>query len=226
MIGIIGAMKIETDMLKNAMTDKEISVYSGIEFVKGKLGKCDAVVASCGVGKVFAAMCAQTMILKFSPDVVINTGVGGGVGEGLHIGDIVIAEKLVQHDMDVCGLGCAPGEHMELRQVYFPCDENTVNTVKTAAEKLGFTVKTGVIASGDQFISDDESKVRLKNLFNAQVCEMEGASIAQVCYVNEVPFAVIRAISDGADDDAKMSFEDFAKMAAKRSCDVLFEMTK
>lgn len=224
MLGIIGAMKIETDMLINSMKDKKVSVYSDIEFVEGKLGETDVVVADCGVGKVFAAMCAQTMILKFAPDVIINTGVGGAVGEGLHVGDIIVASKLVQHDMDVCALGLAKGEHMELGITYFPADEDTVEKIMAAAQALGYSVDSGIIASGDQFIGDRESKQRLSAHFNALVCEMEGAAIAQVCYVNHTPFAVVRAISDGADDDARMSFEDFAKLSAERSCKVLFKL--
>ena len=226
MVGIIGAMQLETRMLKDSITEKEVRTIGGIEFVSGKLENTDVVVAACGVGKVFAAMCAQIMILEYHPDAIINTGVGGGVGEGLHIGDIVIGEKLVQHDMDVCALGCEPGEHMELRRIYFPCAEALVKRIKASADGLGYPNTLGVIASGDQFVSDEDTKMRLRKQFHSLCCEMEGAAVSQVCFVNKVPFVVVRAISDGADGDAKMSFEDFCRMAAERSSRVLHHMLK
>lgn len=221
MIGIIGAMALETDAIIAEMKNKEETLISGIRFVKGEWQGSEVVVATCGVGKVFAALCAQTMILKYQPDKIINTGVAGGLSKGLHILDVAIAEGVVQHDMDTSPLGDPPGLLSGIDQVALPADKKMAAAMERAAEALSFHTERGIIASGDQFIAEDAQRDRIRSLFGAICCEMEGGSIGHVCYVNEVPFAVLRAISDGDEGDATMDYPTFAKKAAARSVEIL-----
>lgn len=215
MIGIIGAMHIEVETVKSLMENKVSETVSGMEFVSGTLYGREVVVAVCGIGKVAAAMCAQTMILKYSPECVINTGVGGSLDPELHICDVVIAESLVQHDMDTSPLGDPVGLISGINIVNIPCDGRVTAALLKAAEALdGVRTATGVIASGDQFIASAEAKKRIVDRFGARVCEMEGAAIAQVCYINSVPFAIVRAVSDRADGSSHMAYEEFLPNAA------------
>ena len=185
MTGIIGAMKIEVETIKTLMENKKSEVISGVEYVSGTLHGKEIVTAVCGIGKVAAAMCAQTMILKYAPERIINTGVGGSLSENLAIGDVAVAESLVQHDMDTSPLGDPVGLISGINVINIPCDEKVVGTLINCVESLGgIKALRGVIASGDQFIADAAKKEYIKSNFNAVVCEMEGASIAQVCYTN------------------------------------------
>lgn len=213
-IGIIGAMQAEVDALKTHLTGTQAEIISGITFLRGQYGTREVVVAVCGIGKVFAAICAQTMILTYHPDCILNIGVGGGIATGLQIGDVVIAERLVQHDMDTTAFGDPPGLISGLNIVQFPCTPALVDALTQAAEVRGIAHRRGIIASGDCFVSSNEKKRWIAETFGAAVCEMEGASIAQVCYVNQVDFCVLRAISDNGDDGAK---QDYAASLAKAS---------
>ncbi len=221
MIGIIGAMDVEVQKLKTLLTDTKQEKISGVEFFEGKIGDKDVVVAKCGIGKVFAAICAQTMIMKYKPELIINIGVAGGLSDNLKIGDIVIADSVVQHDMDITALGDEPGFLSGIGLVKIPADKKTADTLKAACDKLSVRYEVGTIASGDQFVSSQNVKERIKGLFAAKACEMEGASIGQVCYVNGVPFGTLRAISDGANDDAMLDFPAFTKLAAENSARVI-----
>ncbi|MBQ8140669.1 MAG: 5'-methylthioadenosine/adenosylhomocysteine nucleosidase [Clostridia bacterium] len=221
MVGIIGAMKIEVDTLKKAMTEKNTETVSGIEFVSGKLYGRDAVVAQSGIGKVFAAVCAQTMILRYGVDTVINTGVAGTLTAKLSINDIAVSSACVQHDMDTSALGDEVGLISGINIVNIPADEKLCGCVCGAATRLGLKAEAGVIASGDCFVSSAEKKKYISDTFGAIACEMEGAAIAQVCFVNEVPYVVIRAISDSADGDADMDYGEFSKIAAAHSAQVV-----
>ena len=225
-IGIIAAMDSEITAIKNEMTDKTVETVSGIEFVMGTLCGKTAVVARCGIGKVFAAICAQTMILKYSPCLVINTGVGGSLSEELSIGDIAVATDVVQHDMDTSPLGDPVGLVSGINIVHFPADPHAADLISAAADSLGIHSIRGTIASGDQFIASREKKNYIKDSFSAIACEMEGAAIGHVCYVNSTPFAVIRAISDSADDSSHMDYSEFLKLAADRSFRVVTKFVK
>ena len=226
MIGIIAAIVPEIEAVKAAMTDKEVRTVSGIDFVSGKLYDKDAVVAKCGVGKVFAAICAQTMILTYSPDFIINIGVGGTLTDKLSIGDIAISESVVQHDMDTSPLGDPVGLISGINIVHFPADEWLVKGLLSAADAVGVNCIAGTIASGDQFIASKEKKAFIRDTFGAISCEMEGAAIGHTCYVNNVPFAVLRAISDSADDSSHMDYGEFVLLAAERSFNVISEFIK
>ena len=222
MTGIIGAMHVEVETIKSLMENKTAEKLGGVEFVKGTLHGKDIVIAVCGIGKVAAAMCTQIMILKYSPDRIINTGVGGSLSTKLAIGDIAVAESLVQHDMDTSPLGDPIGLISGLNMVNIPADKAVADLllegIKTLENVKGLS---GVIASGDQFIASDEKKKFITENFNAIVCEMEGASIAQVCYSNGVPFGVVRAVSDCADGSSHMDYGEFLPVAAANAAKLI-----
>lgn len=220
-IGIIGAMQIEVDALQAAMENPVSETVSGIPFVSGKIGNHEVVAAVCGIGKVFAAMCAQTMILRYQPEGIINIGVAGTVTKGLKVLDIAIADNVCQHDMDTSPLGDPIGLISGINQIFFPADAAMAQAIAMAADKLGVHHITGTIASGDQFIHTQEKKDWIHNTFNAIAAEMEGGSIGHVCMVNEVPFAVLRTISDG--DGGTMDYNTFAQKAALQSINVIME---
>lgn len=217
MIGIIGAMSVEIDALRAKLTQPQEITQSGIRFTKGKLHGQEVVLAVCGIGKVFAAVCAQTMILLFSPKLILNTGVAGGLDSDLSIGDVVVATHLVQHDMDTTPLGDPPGLISGINRVEFPTHEPTRLAMKACVEAQGVRCKLGAVASGDQFVAGGEKKDFIRSTFGASACEMEGAAIAHTCFVNGVDCAVIRAISDGANDDSHMDYPTFVAMAAENS---------
>ncbi len=221
MIGIIAAMSIEAEGIEKAMTDTDKKEIGGISFVSGNLCGCRAVVSVCGEGKVNAAMCTQIMIDKYDIQAVINTGVAGGLAEGLEIGDIVVADSVVQHDMDMSPLGHPVGYICGVEGIYINCDDKLKDLLYKCVCDNKINCQRGVVASGDQFISSDEKKMWLKKTFNAAACEMEGGAIGQVCIRNNVPFAVLRAISDGGDNSANLSFPEFAALAAKNSIKVI-----
>lgn len=218
MIGIIGAMRVETEALVAAMEGGVSETVSGVTYTRGRLWGQEAVVATCGVGKVFAALCAQTMILRYAPSLLINTGVAGTLTDRLHIGDMVISDRLLQHDMDTSPLGDPPGMISGLNQIYFPADPAAAAALYRAAEESGAHVVRGTIASGDRFIADTASKEKIAADFGAVACEMEGAAIAQVATVNGTPFVVLRAISDGADEaGGAVDYPTFVRAAAAAS---------
>ncbi len=225
MIGIIGAMAVEVENLIEVMTKDQVEIISGITFHIGKIRGVDCAVAQCGVGKVAAAVCAQTMILKYQPSALINVGVAGGIGENIHIGDIVISRGLVQHDVDTSALGDEKGMISGLNLVAIPASRKLVNLVATTAAGIyGDGVHVGIIATGDQFICDAQKLKRLAVEFDASACEMEGGSIAQVCWMNKVDFVVIRAISDNADEDAGVDFGTFAVASAHKIAELITKL--
>ena len=210
MIGLIGAMTVEVELIKDNMTEKREETISGITFVQGKLEGVDCVAAVSGIGKVNAAMCAQTMILRYHPRLIINTGVAGGMGKGIKISDIV---------------GDPKGFISGIDRIQIPCDEKLNDKVRVAAEAVeGLACHQGIIATGDQFVGSKDKLNRLMEEFGAVACEMEGGSIGQVCYINKVPFTVARAISDNANDDAHMDYPKFLKIAVKKSFKLLTEL--
>ncbi len=222
MVGIIGAMHIEVETIKSLMKNKTAETISGVEYVKGTLHGKEIVIAACGIGKVAAAMCTQTMILKYAPECIINTGVGGSLSTKLAIGDIAIAESLVQHDMDTSPLGDPVGLISGINIVNIPADKAVADTLANGVETLeNIKAVRGVIASGDQFIASAEKKQFIVENFDAIVCEMEGASIAQVCFTNGVPFGVVRAVSDCADGSSHMDYREFLPVAAANAAKLI-----
>ena len=225
-IGIIGAMSVEVEALTLELENRTTESVGGIKFNTGSLFGKKIVIAQCGVGKVFASICAEAMIIKYSPSLIVNTGVGGALAADLCPTDIVIAESLVQHDMDTSPLGDPKGLISGINKVYFDTDRRAVELLSSAAERLGLRAGRGRIASGDKFVADKADKVRIAADFSADVCEMEGAAIAQTAFVNGTPFVVIRAISDSADGSANMDYMEFLPVAAKNSAALTLELIK
>lgn len=226
-IGIIGAMDVEVKELIESMDSIKTETTSGITYYDGKLQGKNVVVAKCGVGKVHAAVCAQTMILKYAPDVILNTGVAGSLNSDLDIADIVISDNVVQHDMDTSGLGDPVGLISGVNLISIPCSESLVEKIVKSARTLEKTnVAVGTIASGDQFICNKDKKDYIVKHFNALCAEMEGAAIGHVCYLNNVDFCIIRAISDKADGSAHMDFPTFTLIAAKKSTELINNFLK
>ncbi len=216
-IGIIGAMQPEVEAIISALADRGSETVSGITFHTGLIAGKRVAVAKCGIGKVFAALAAQTMILKYSPDLIVNTGVGGAIGGGLNCGDVVVADRLCQHDMDTSAIGDPKGLVSGINMIYFDADLRARELLLSEASRLGLSVKSGTVATGDRFIADPVDKRRIATDFSASVCEMEGCAIAQIAYVNGTPFAVVRAISDSADGEATMDYPTFLSIAAANS---------
>lgn len=216
MIGIIGAMQIEIDNLLPKIKNKENITISEIKYTKGTINNKEVVIAKCGIGKVFAAMCTQTMILKFDPEIIINTGVAAGVKD-INIGDVVVADNVVQHDMDTSPIGDPKGLISGINLVNIPCSTNVVKKLNNVLDKLEIKHKTGTIATGDQFIADIKLVEKINDKFGAIAFDMESGAIGQVCFVNEVKYGIIRSISDNGSDNAGQDFAQFAKKAAKVS---------
>ena len=225
-IGIIGAMQMEVDALQAAMESPASESVSGITFVTGRIGKHDIVAAQCGIGKVFAAMCAQTMILKYAPEAIINIGVAGSVTGGLQVLDIAIADKVCQHDMDTSPIGDPVGLISGINRIFFPADPKLIAVIEEAAKIKDCRTVIGTVASGDQFICDKQVKDRIIANTQALCTEMEGAAIAQTAYRNGVPFVILRAISDKADNSAEMDYPTFETIAAHRCAQVTTAMAK
>lgn len=225
-IGIIGAMSCETATLCSMLEGDKCEKISGVEYHSGKLLGHDVVIATCGIGKVFAAICAQTMILKYSPDIIINTGVAGTLSDKLSVCDVALSSAVVQHDMDTSAIGDPVGLISGINIVEIPASAELCEKAKKAAEAIGLNAISGVIASGDVFVAEEGRKSFIRDTFSAIACEMEGASIGHVCYVNSLPFVIIRAISDGGDEGAAMSYDKFVTIAAENSVKLLCEMLK
>ena len=215
MVGFIGAMAVEVENLLEQMEERQDEKIGMDRFSWGQLFGQEVVMAVCGPGKVNAALCAQSMIEHFHPDWVLNLGVAGAGEEGVSIGDMVIATGAVQHDMDTSPLGDPVGYVSKVGLVEFPCDAQLRERLLDAASQVPeLKVHEGVIATGDQFICDGETRRRIHERFHSKAVEMEGAAVAQVCHELDVPFAVIRAISDNANEHAAHDFMRFVKSVA------------
>ena len=230
-IGIIGAMQIEVEALCAAMENTETETVGNMTFVYGDLCGKRVVCAKCGIGKVFAAMCAQTMILKYAPDCIINSGVAGTLSDQLSIGQIALAEQVVQHDMDTSPIGDPVGLISGINIIYIPSDPAVTDGLAAAVAAEGVAYQRGTIASGDQFICHTSDKTRIKGSFEAEgkpviACEMEGAAIGQVCYVNSVPYGILRAISDGGDEQAFADYPTFLAAAAETATCVMLRFVE
>ena len=225
-IGIIGAMAPEVEGIIGKMTNKREESFGGISFTLGELLGKSVVIARCGIGKVFAALCAQTMILKYSPSLIVNTGVGGAIAPDLRTGDVVVAESLCQHDMDTSAIGDPKGLVSGINIIYFEADKRASSILLSKAKDMGLSARVGRIATGDRFVASKEDKERIAADFSADACEMEGCAVAQVAFVNNVPFAVVRAISDSADGEATMDYPTFLPIAAKNSTEMTLALVR
>jgi adenosylhomocysteine nucleosidase len=225
-IGIIGAMDVEVRGLVERLSERSEEVVSGITFYTGELLGKRVAIAKCGIGKVFAGICAEAMILKYSPKLLVNTGVGGALASGLRCGDIVVADRLCQHDMDTSPLGDPKGLVSGINMIWFLTDERAREVLLQCGRELSLSVKVGSIATGDRFVATKEVKQEIISEFGASVCEMEGGAIAQVAFVNKTPFIVVRAISDSADGEASMDYPTFLGIAAKNSTNLTLALVE
>ena len=221
--GIIGAMEEEVNSLKEALTDSKTTTIAGMDFCEGKLDGVDVVIVQCGMGKVNAGICANTLINNFGCTKVINSGVAGSLDNEIDIGDIVVSVDACQHDFTVEDIGFKKGEIPYTGLSAFPADETmrkeAVEAVHEAAPDV--QVFEGRVCTGDQFISSKKQKETITSNFGGMCCEMEGGAIAQVCYLNDTPFVIIRAISDKADDSEEMNYELFKKDAARHCASIV-----
>lgn len=226
-IGIIGAMDVEVQLLKEAASIRETTVIADMEFCRGTLEGKNVVIVKCGMGKVNAGICAHTLINEFGCTRIINTGVAGSLDSRIDIGDIVVSVDAVQHDFDVSPIGFARGEIPYTGLSAFPADEDlrraAVEAVQAAAPDI--RVFEGRVCSGDQFIATGEQKERIIGNFGGLCCEMEGGAIAQVCWLNHVPFVIVRAISDKPDETEIVDYPVFEAQAAERCAGLIRYMT-
>lgn len=217
-IGIIGAMDVEVDHLKQEACIRKTTTIAAMEYCEGTLGEKNVVIVKCGMGKVNAGMCASTLINLFNCTRIINTGVAGSLDNELNIGDIVVSVDAVQHDFDVEVIGFGKGEIPYTGLYAFPADEAlraaAVEAVRKSAPEI--RVYEGRVNSGDQFIHTRAQKDRIHADFGGLCCEMEGAAIAQACWLNDTPFVILRAISDKEDGSVAVEFQTFAAEAAHR----------
>lgn len=225
-IGIIGAMDEEIVHFKKVMEDITMKKKAGITFYEGSLHGKKIVVCKCGVGKVNASICTQILIDTFHAKHIIFTGVAGAVDPLLNIGDIVISTDAMYHDMDATPLGFKKGEIPFTDVSIFPADEFLRSLAYRVSKEMtdGYQVKFGRILSGDQFIADRTKVNELYETFHGTCTEMEGAAVAHVCYLNEVPFVIIRSISDKADGSADVNFQQFVKLASLHSYKIVHYM--
>ena len=216
-LGIIGAMQVEVEILLSCLENKTEKTFAGSTFYEGSLEGLDVVIVQCGVGKVNAAICAQILCSCFGITHLVNTGIAGSLCAELDIGDLVVSTDAMYHDFDCNAFGYPSGKVPGMDVIAFPADETMVAYAFAAAEAVnpGHTRK-GRVASGDQFVSSREVKFRIVEITGALCTEMEGAAIAHAAWRNNIPFAVIRAISDKADDSAQMDYPTFEVIAAHR----------
>ena len=221
-IGVIGAMAQEVALLKEQLGEMTTWKKSGATFYSGKMNGHEMIVVQSGIGKVLSSITTSLLIQQYDVDLVINTGSAGGIGQGLAVGDIVIADKLAYHDVDATVFGYQYGQVPGGMPLYYEADPVFAKVMTQAAEETNQVVKSGLIVTGDSFIADPiRLKEILQNFPEALACEMEGAGIAQTAYQFEVPCLVVRAMSDTADQDATVSFDEFIELAGKRSAEMV-----
>jgi adenosylhomocysteine nucleosidase len=227
-LGIIGAMEEEVALLKEHMSGVEEKEIAGCHFYKGILEGVEVVLLQSGIGKVSAAVGTTLLIDHYHPSAIINTGSAGGTDEALNIGDVVISSSVIHHDADATAFGYAPGQVPGMPPAFFP-DRKLVETAISAsvAARSGHQIVEGLIGSGDSFMSDPERIRSVKNTFpELKAVEMEAAAIAQVCHQFNVPFLIIRSLSDIAGKDSNISFDQFLKTAAKHSAEFILSIIK
>ena len=225
-VGIIGAMEQEVARLKEVMENVSITTRAGMDFYEGILEGKKVVVVQSGIGKVNAGMCTQILVDLFQVEAVINTGIAGSLNNDINIGDIVLSTDVLHHDMDATGFGYPKGQIPQMPVFFFEADEKLRKLAKGVCQEVNPEIQVfeGRIASGDQFVCDQDVKDRIVSEFSAYATEMEGAAIGQAAYLNEIPFLVVRAISDKADGSAQMDYSEFEKAAVEHSVKLTLNM--
>ncbi len=228
MLGIIGAMDVEVAEVKKSMEQVTVNTIAGMDFYKGILKGKEAVVVRCGIGKVNAAICTQILADHYKVSAVINTGIAGSLKSEINIADVVLSTDVVHHDMDATGFGYPAGQIPQMKEFSFSADEGlrklAYDCCKEVNPEIGVFI--GRVVSGDQFISDRVKKEWISKTFGGSCTEMEGAAIAQTAYLNHIPFLIIRAISDKADDSADMDYSEFEPLAVKHSVNLILAVAQ
>ena len=226
-LGIIGAMSVEVALLKETMEQMRVTTHAGMEFCEGTLKGTRAVVVQCGVGKVNAAICAQILCSCYGVTHLVNTGIAGSLSARLDIGDLVVSSDAMYHDFDCVHFGYEMGKVPGMDVVAFPADKDMMDRAFAAAELVnpGHT-RTGRVASGDLFVAEKATKDAIIQKTGALCTEMEGAAIAHTAYRNRIPFVILRAISDKADDSAEMDYPTFEAIAARRCAEITMRMAQ
>lgn len=228
MIGIIGAMDEEVSKLIEKMDAATVIEKAAMQFNRGTIDGKELVIVRSGIGKVNAAICTQILACEFGVDSIINTGIAGSLDSAIDIGDIVLSTDALQHDVDAVAFGYPPGQIPRMDTLSFPADEKLASIAKECCLRVcsDINVFKGRVVSGDQFIADKAVKESIIQKFGGLCTEMEGAAIAQTAYLNNVPFLIIRAISDKADDSASVDYPEFERKAIENSVKLLSEMIK
>lgn len=226
MLGIIGAMDEEVAKIKEQMDNVRVMSKAAMDFYEGTLNGKEVVVVRSGIGKVNAAMCAQILVDTYEVEAVINTGIAGSLNAQIDIGDIVLSTDTLEHDMDAVAFGYPVGQIPRMDTLSFEADEKLRALAKKVCGEVvpEVSVFEGRVVSGDQFVSDKGKKDWLVENFNGYCTEMEGAAIAHAAYLNGIPFLIIRAISDKADDSASMDYPTFEAQAIEHSVKLLLAM--
>lgn len=220
-IGIIGAMPSELADIRTMLGNAETKRISGFDFYISEYKGNKIVNACCGIAKVNAALCTQVLIDNFKPECIINTGVAGGMDTSVKVCDIVISTEVLPHDLDPHFLNDYPPYC-----AVFKADENLITLAEKICSENGIASHRGRIVSGEAFVSDNVLKAKIKSDFNPFAVDMESAAVGHACYLNNMPFVSVRCISDNADDDGAMSFDEFEKIAAKRVAEIVLSMTE
>ena len=224
-IAIMGAMPEEIAPILEHMGEYATTAYAGNKFYECSYGGHDLVIAYSKIGKVFSTLTAATLIERFGAEMVLFSGVAGAVSDELNIGDMIVSTKLIQHDLDITAFGHPYGYVPEGKQ-YVEADKELIAIAHEVAKEIGVSLQEGIIATGDQFIADPERKGWIREVCNADALEMEGASVAVVCDVMEVPFFILRSISDAADMDASFNFDEFLESSAQVSAEFIIHMVE
>lgn len=226
MLGIIGAMEVEVKELREMMENPQAQTVAGMTFYQGTIKGKEVVVVRSGIGKVNAGICSQILVDRYNVEGIINTGIAGSLRNEINIGDIVLATTAVQHDMDATNFGYPLGEIPQMGIKEFPADEKLRELAMECSKKANPDIEVfcGRVASGDQFISSKEKKNWIQSNFDAYCTEMEGAAIAQAAYLNNIPYLIVRAISDKADDSASMDYSEFEARAVENSVRLMAAM--
>lgn len=223
MIGIIGAMDEEVTQLKNKMQQITITKKAGMDFYSGNFGDRAVVIVRSGISKVNAAICTQILVDEFHASSIINTGIAGSLNNDINIGDIVLSTDALQHDVDATAFGYPIGVIPRMETSIFIADENLITKAENLCKKVNpdISVFKGRVVTGDQFIASKDQKDKLVSAFSAFCTEMEGAAIAQTAYLNQIPFLIIRAISDKADNSATVDYPTFEAKAIEHTVKLL-----
>lgn len=227
MTGIITAMTQEGEkLIENADINERVTIGFQTYYI-GTVANQDVVISVCGVGKVFAAICTQTMIVKFGCDHILNVGVAGSLDNNIDINDVVFAENVVQYDMDTSALGDPKGMISGINIIEIPCDNSQLELVRKSAKAVGLSLKKGTIATGDKFFKDIKSREKIAQRFNAKAGEMEGGAVGQTAFSSGIPFNVVRIISDKAGENSANEYSENCQSSANLLAKVIlkyFEM--